>query len=207
MEIIDRIVNYLKEAYRPDAVIVYGSFADGSANENSDFDALVISDRDKTHDSSVIDGTILDVFVYPPQTFSSEYDAEEFVQVWDGIIVLDKNGIADRLQKRVLAYIDSLPQKKADEIRREIEWCEKMLLRSMRDDVEGHYRWHWLLTDSLEIYADVKGLRYFGPKKTLRRMERTDAEAFGIYAKALKVFDRECLSEWVSYLKRISSNI
>ncbi|MDO5133607.1 MAG: nucleotidyltransferase domain-containing protein [Eubacteriales bacterium] len=205
MEIADRIVNYLKEAYQPDAVIAYGSFADGSANENSDFDALVIADHEKAHDSSVIDGIILDVFVYPTQMFRSEYDPEEFVQVRDGKIVLDKSGIAERLQKRVLSYVDSLPQKTTDEIRQEIDWCEKMLSRTMRDDPEGHYRWHWLLTDSLEIYTDVKRLHFFGPKKALRHMERTDEEAFGIYSKALEVFERESLSEWVSYLKRISS--
>jgi predicted nucleotidyltransferase len=64
-EIVEKIIRYLEETYSPDAIIIYGSFADGSANEHSDFDALVMADRDKLHDSSVIDGTILDVFVYP----------------------------------------------------------------------------------------------------------------------------------------------
>ena len=61
MEIADKIISYLKETYQPDAIIVYGSFSDGSANKNSDFDALVIASHSKEHDSSVIDGTILDV--------------------------------------------------------------------------------------------------------------------------------------------------
>ena len=204
MEIAEKIIEYLKETYHPEAVIIYGSFADGSANEHSDFDALVIADHDKTHDASVIDGIILDVFIYPTDTFLSEYDPEEFIQVRDGSIVLDKNGIAERLQKRVRSYIESKPKKSADEIRQEIAWCEKMVLRTMRDDAEGYYRWHWVLTDSLEIYCDVIGSFYYGPKKTLRRMEQIDEEAFRIYAEALKEFDRGSLSEWVSYLKRIS---
>ena len=78
-----------------------------------------------------------------------------------------------------------------------------MVLRTKRDDVEGYFRWHWVLTDSLEIYCDVIGSFYYGPKKTLRRMEQTDEEAYLIYAEALKRFDRSSLSEWVSYLKRI----
>ena len=41
----EKIVGYLKKTYQPDAVIVYGSFADGSANLNSDFDALIIAGR------------------------------------------------------------------------------------------------------------------------------------------------------------------
>ena len=82
MEVADRIIDYLKETYQPDAIIAYGSFADGSANRNSDFDALVIADKEKAHDSSVIEGVVLDVFIYPSDFFQSEYDPEKFVQVW-----------------------------------------------------------------------------------------------------------------------------
>ena len=206
MEIVEKIIRYLKETYSPDAIIIYGSFADGSANEHSDFDALVMADRDKLHDSSVIDGTILDVFVYPSNTFRSVYNPEEFVQVADGKIVLDKNGAARRLQKQVLSTIEHTQKKTANEIRQEISWCEKMVLRTMRHDAEGYYRWHWVLTDSLEIYCDIQGFRYLGPKKTLRLMEHADKEAFRIYAGALRHFEREHLSEWISYLKRLSSN-
>ena len=59
MEFSDRVIEYLKETYQPDAIITYGSFADGTANENSDFDALVIADNKKRHDASVIDSTTL----------------------------------------------------------------------------------------------------------------------------------------------------
>ena len=195
------IMEYLNRTYQPDAVIVYGSFADGSANRNSDFDALVIADSGKKHDSSVVDGVVLDVFVYPAETFSTDYDPEEFVQVWNGKIVLDEHGIAGQLKAKVLDYIEHLPKKTATEVAQEVEWCEKMLLRTMREDVEGYYRWHWVLCDSLEIYFDIKGLHYYGPKKTLRLMEKSDAEAFGLYAKALREFDRESLSAWIDYLK------
>ena len=186
-------------------MIVYGSFADASANEHSDFDALVMTDQNKMHDDSVIDGIILDVFIYPTDTFRSEYDPKEFIQIREGKIVLDKDGIAERLQRQVLAYIGRTPQKTPAEIAQEIAWCGKMFLRTKREDAEGYFRWHWVLTDSLEIYCDVIGSYYDGPKKTLRRMEQTDKEAFRIYTEALKEFDRGALSEWVSYLRRIST--
>ncbi len=102
----EKIVGYLKKTYQPDAVIVYGSFADGSANLNSDFDALIIAGKEKTHDSSIVDGVVLDVFVYPAETFSADYDPEEFVQVWDGKIVLDEHGIAGQLKAKVLREFD-----------------------------------------------------------------------------------------------------
>ena len=84
----DAIIQYLKDTYHPEGMIAYGSFADGSANEHSDFDALVIGGSLKKHDSSVIGGTVLDVFVYPAETFQKPYDPEEFVQIFDGSILL-----------------------------------------------------------------------------------------------------------------------
>ena len=102
----EKIVGYLKKTYQPDAVIVYGSFADGSANLNSDFDALIIAGKEKAHDSSIVDGVVLDVFVYPAETFSADYDPEEFVQVWDGKIVLDEHGIAGQLKAKALREFD-----------------------------------------------------------------------------------------------------
>lgn len=205
MDPVEKIICYLKETYLPNAIIIYGSFADGSANEHSDFDALVIADHDKMHDASVIDDIVLDVFIYPADTFLSEYDPKEFIQVCDGKIVLDKDGTAESLRKRVHACIERTPKKTPAEIAQEIAWCEKMALRTKRDDAEGYYRHHWVLTDSMEIYCGVIGSYYFGPKKTLRFMEQTDEEAFRIYSKALKGFDRGSLSEWISYLKRISA--
>ena len=204
METIDKLVAYLKDTYQPDAIIAYGSFADGSANKNSDFDALVIADKERMHDSSVIDGIVLDVFIYPPDTFRQNYDPEEFVQVWDGNILLDTNGVAASLQKQVLDYISHIPRKTVEEISQEVSWCEKMLSRTMREDAEGYYRWHWVLFDSLEIYFDVKGLYYYGPKKALRFLEQTDPESFRIYTKALREFKRECLATWISHLRSIS---
>ena len=205
MKHMDKVISYIIETYRPEAIIVYGSFADGSANEHSDFDALVMADHDRMHDSSVIDGILLDVFVYPADIFRSDYDPGEFVRVRDGSIVLDKSGIAAQLQKRVCSYLESLPPKSMDDIQQEIRWCEKMVLRTLREDAEGYYRWHWLLSDSLEIYCDVKRVQYSGPKKALRLMEQTDEEAFRLYSKALMSLEREYLSEWIAYLKRIFS--
>ena len=201
MDIEKRIVGYLMETYDPEALLLYGSYADGSANRHSDFDALVIADRPQTHDTSVIGGTALDVFVYPPEAFREEYDPGEFVQVLDGRIVLDKRGDAERLLRRVTDYIAGQPKKTGDELRQALDWCEKMLSRTLRQDAEGWYRWHWLLVDSLEIYCDLRGLYYRGPKKALRQMEATDGEAFCVYSRALRELDRERLAEWIDLLK------
>ncbi len=203
MRKIDPIIGYLTEAYSPEAIIVYGSFADGSAGEDSDFDALVIADGVKKHDSSEVGGTMLDVWVYPPRYFAGEVDPHEFIQVCDGIIVLDKNGTAGKLKSMVRTYADRLPLKTDEEIGQEIGWCEKMFRRTKRGDAEGFYRWHWLLSDSLEIYFDAKKLPYFGPKKALRYMEKEDREGFRIYSAALSGSGADRLEEWIAYLKTL----
>ncbi len=199
-ETADRVIESLTMKYQPDGIILYGSFSDGSAAEDSDFDALLIAGKTKLHDTSVIEGTVMDVFVYPPETFRKEYDPAEFVQIAEGNILLDKSGMAEALKEKVREYIAELPLKDEDAVSEELAWCEKMLRRTRRQDAEGYYRWHWLLTESLEIYADIRGIRYPGPKKTLRFMAKDDPVSFRICKKALQQMRRESLEEWIAHL-------
>ena len=198
---MEKILEYLMEKYQPEGMIVYGSFVDGSYNENSDFDVLVIASGEKRHDASVVDGTVLDAFVYPPETFAGAFDPADFVQIFDGKIVLDSKGVAAKLRARVLAYLDALPMKSMDEVRQDVAWCRKMQSRTLRGDAEGFYRWHWLLTESLLIYCDARRWRYFGPKKALRQMQREHPGHFVAYRTALEDFTQSALSGWLDCLE------
>lgn len=200
----EKIISYLVKKYNPEAIITYGSYADGSANEYSDFDALIIARSSVKHDSSIVCNTVLDVFVYSPDVFKTKYNPEEFVQIFDGKIELDKRGNAKNLKDKVLQYIEEKPIKTREEIHQEIEWCKKMLLRTSRGDAEGYFRWHWLLEDSLEIYFDVVKQKYFGPKKALRQMKKHDPKSYEIYENALKNFQQETLSAWIKRLETLS---
>ena len=202
-ELFNDVITYLLARYAPEAIIVYGSFADDNATETSDFDALVITEGVKKHDASLIRDTVLDVWVYPSDFFQREYDPEEFLQIFDGQIVLDQKGNAQLLKDNITAYLSQRPKKTDEEIQQELAWCKKMLLRTRQEDAEGLFRWHWLLIDSLEIYFDLRGLRYFGPKKALRWMEQEDPRAFHYYSAALKEQKRSCLEEWISYLAKL----
>ena len=65
MDIVDKIIEAMREKYHPLGIAVYGSFADGSNNQNSDFDALLLlPDGETGHDDSVLFGTELDVWLY-----------------------------------------------------------------------------------------------------------------------------------------------
>ena len=60
---MEQVLKYIREKYNPLSIILYGSYADGTNNLNSDFDALVIvADHEQFHDTSIVDGVPLDVF-------------------------------------------------------------------------------------------------------------------------------------------------
>ena len=196
------ILSYLAETYDPVAIIAYGSFADGSSSLFSDYDALLITaDGARRHDASFIDCTQLDVFIYPLADFQGDYDPEEFVQVFDGQILLDRDGVAAGLIEKVNRYLDSRTAKTPEELKIEVDWCEKMLRRAGSSDAEGAFRRHWLLVDSLEIYTELRAWRYLGPKKGLRQLREKDREAYQLYENALTGDDLDDLSAWVAKIR------
>ena len=199
---MEQIIEYLNRKYAPLSVILYGSYASGTNNLNSDFDALVISsDHEQYHDTSFVNGIQLDVFVYPASYFDEAYDCEDFIRIFDGKIIADTLEIGRNLQTRVLSYLQNRPSKSDAEIQADIDWCVKMFERVKRCDAEGMFRWHWVLIDSLEIFCDIVHHPYFGPKKTLKWMEENHPHAFELYRKALTEFSIESLANWISFIK------
>lgn len=203
---MEQIIQYLKQSYNPLTIILYGSYANGTNNQNSDFDALVISyDHEKYHDISYVNDIQLDVFVYPLSYFKSGYDCSEFIRVFDGKIIADEDEIGKTIQNNVIWYLKNRPRKAIDEIQSDIDWCIKMVKRAKRGDAEGMFRWHWLLIDSLEIFCDVVNHPYFGPKKSLIWMKENYPDAFEHYEKALNTLNIENLDEWITYLKYLNA--
>lgn len=201
---LQQIIDYLTQTYSPLSILLYGSYADGTNNLHSDFDALVISRHHaQHHDASFVGGVQLDVFVYPAAYFDSEYDCSDFVQLYDSRILLDTHDIGNTLKRRVLEHLHNRPPKPEAEILSNIDWCVKMSERVKRGDAEGMFRFHWVLIDSLEIFCDAMHHPYLGPKKSLRWMADTHPAAFACYEKALKDFSEESLSGWIACLKSL----
>lgn len=158
MEVIllNQIIEYIKQTYSPLSIILYGSYANRTNNLNSDFDALVISRyHEKFHDTSFINGIQLDVFVYPESYFDEDYDCSNFVQIFDGKVIMDTNGKGKAVQENVLSYLKNRSCKTKEEIQADVDWCIKMLKQAKRGDFEGMFRWHWVLIDSLEIFGEI----------------------------------------------------
>lgn len=109
---------------------------------------IAADDEQQFHDTPIVNGVTLDVFVCPLGYFEGEY---EFVQIYDGHIITDSNGIGKRLQASVQVYLRNRSVKSREEIQASVDWCVKMFERAKRGDCEGMFRWHWVLIDSLEI--------------------------------------------------------
>ena len=198
---MEMILNYLCGKYAPAAVILYGSYADGTAGEDSDFDALVLADHEMYHDVSVVDDVQLDVWVYPVDYFADDAALEEVVTILDGIVLHDPQNMGAALKARVQAYVAAKPGKTAEENAASIAWCRKMLVRTERVDAEGLYRWHWLLVDTLEIACDLLHHPYRGPKKALRWLAEAHPAVYAAYTRALAELNRDALSAWIECLE------
>ena len=205
---LEKIIEYIKQRYNPLSIILYGSYANGTNNLNSDFDALVISfDHEQFHDTSFVDGIQLDLFVYPASYFEGDYDCNDFIQIFDGKIIVDRDGQGKALQAKVLSYLKNRPQISKAEIDASVDWCVKMLTRVKRCDAEGMFRWHWVLIDSLEIFCDVMRQPYRGPKKSLKWMEENHPTAFTCYQTALTDLSMESLENWILYIKNANGTV
>lgn len=198
---MEAILNDLYAKYAPETLILYGSYADGTAGEGSDFDALILANHPAQHDVSVVDGMQLDVWVYPVDYFAKDDALEEVVTILDGVILRDTQGYGAALQARVQAWWSARPRKSAEENAASVAWCRKMLARTERMDAEGFFRWHWLLTDSLEIACDLMHRPYRGPKKALRWLEREHPQVYAVYQQALTNFNQEALRAWIDCLE------
>ena len=199
---LEQIIEYIKKKYNPLSIILYGSYANGTNSLSSDFDSLVIShDHEQFHDTSFVNGIQLDVFVYPASYFDRDYDCNDFIQIFDGKIIVDSDERGKTLQTQVLSYLQNRPQKSNTEINASVDWCIKMLARVKRCDAEGMFRWHWVLIDSLEIFCDVMNYPYLGPKKSLKWMEENHPAAFACYQAALADFNMESLENWITYIE------
>jgi len=184
--IIENIRNYLKEQYNCHSIILYGSFANGTYTDESDIDIICFCDNVlKKNDTTIINGRQLDAWMYDTNMMTKQ---EELLHINGGKILLDEKDLCTTL----LANIEELFNEGArkltlEEINFQKNWLMKMLNRAKKDDIEGNFRYHWMLVDSLEIYFDIKGLWYLGPKKSLYWLKENDRNAYKLFNDALNI--------------------
>ena len=171
-----QLVAYLTATYQARTIVLYGSFASHSAHADSDIDVVVFADVEQaTHDATLLDGHPLDAWIYP---LADWQQSERLRHIYPFTVLLDDAGIAAELARR-LAELRAQATRvlSAGERQQLVAWVHKMLKRASQTSLEANYRYHWLLHDFPELFANFRGEYYDGPVKTLRRMQ-TVAPAF-----------------------------
>lgn len=203
--LLAKVKDHLVQRYHCHAIILYGSFAEGSYTPQSDIDLICFCDRvSAQNDTSFIDGRQLDAWIYETEMMKNY---EKFLHIEDGKILLDERNLCDKLLKSIRGHLnDDANKPAAEEIAFQKAWLKKMLDRSKKSDVEGNFRYHWMLSDSLEIYFAVRGIRYKGPKKALSWMKDLDSDAFELFSQALKTNAHfEAAEELINFIIELGS--
>ena len=190
--------------WQPVALLVYGSFADGSQDEHSDLDALVITDKPAPlRDQGELFGRRLDLWFLTPDAVAG-IDPGDWPQLYHAVPVYDPDGIGMKLIADVRSAIDAQPLPSSSQNADSLDWLDRMLARAAQPTPEGRYRLLWLLTDSLEIWCDLSGKRCFGPKKSMALFRETDPKGFTLYESALQETTTETASAWISHLHKLA---
>ncbi|AUH50522.1 nucleotidyltransferase domain-containing protein [Chromobacterium sp. ATCC 53434] len=185
-DLLPRIVAELERDPRLHTVLLYGSRADGSANQGSDYDIAAFGALEQVaRDTRRIDGEYLDLFLYPDSVLDAP--TEEHLSLRGAKILRQRGEEASRFLDGLEALHAAGPQRLPDdELQARRDWAHKMAARIQRGDVEGDYRRAWLLMALLEDYFALRGLWFEGPKKALRWLALHDEDSRRAFELALK---------------------
>jgi hypothetical protein len=183
---VHRACEELTARHGAHTVFLYGSRADGSASEDSDYDlAAFAGGAAVVRDARLVEGSYLDAFIYPESVLVSP--TEDHLKLRGSQVLVqrgsDGTGFLERLEQLYGRGPEPLSQ---DEAAARKAWAYKMVARARRSDAEGNFRRAWLLTALLEDYFSLRGKWYEGPKKALGWLEQFDKSTFGAFRQALE---------------------
>jgi hypothetical protein len=185
MDFDSALIGELRREHGAHTIILYGSRARGDATPDSDIDVAAFANvAETTRDARLWNGLYLDGFVYP--TAVMEAPEVSMLKMLGGRVLLDEQQLAGSLFERLAALERKGPPVLPEtEQRMRRAWARKMLARIKRNDVEAHYRQHWLLFQLLEDYFELRGEWYRGPKLALAGLAVSAPETFAAFERAL----------------------
>ena len=167
-------------------ILLYGSRADGTENEFSDYDVAAFADVPVTkRDTRIVDGRFLDVFLHPEAVLAAP--SQEHLPLRGSRILLQRGTEATVFLAGLDALFERGPQPlPADEIDARRTCAKKMALRMRRGDIDADFRRVWLLTTLLEDYFALRAMWYQGPKKSFQWLRTCDSSTYRAFEEALE---------------------
>jgi len=184
--LLNEIIDYLKNHHQVHTIILYGSRARDEATTTSDYDIIAIRKQGNfERDCQLFKGFYLDAFIYPEKAVKNP---DSFmIRIKDGIVLCQNKNVGADLLKKIKKIFKQGPDKTPDWEKHEIfMWLRKMFQRAQMNDVEGHFRMHWLLHDLLECYFKLRDLWYLGPKESFQWLKQHDMICYKAFKEALK---------------------
>ncbi|WP_237417454.1 nucleotidyltransferase domain-containing protein [Halobacillus litoralis] len=202
-QFLNKATEHMKETYKCHTVFLYGSYQTGDSTEESDVDLIGFSDELETQNKvETFSGKLLDVWIHGTDDMKKPAD---FLKVHRAEVLVDDHGLAQPWMTEIDSIFTKGPaslQPKEKQFLK--DWLIKMKIRSRKGDMEGRYRFHWLVKESLEIYFEMIGRWYLGPKKSLNWLREHDMEGYRIYDKLLEgPGDRRRLDAWIDHLQKL----
>lgn len=203
----ENLIDYIVTKYNCHTIILYGSFAKGDFDEESDIDLLGFSSTEiEIQDKSAFENRALDLWIYNDNKIDNP---DEFIHIRSGRILLDKNNRARAFLTNINLVFQNGPELKSYDAKlNSINWLEKMLLRTSKNDIEGQYRLHWLLTDILPIYFDLIDRWYLGSKESFAWLKENDDEAYNLFERLYADSSDLNIEETILFMKsKLKQNV
>jgi predicted nucleotidyltransferase len=183
---INDLVEYLTDKYSCHSIILYGSYKNGSFTRESDVDLICFSDsKGSYNDTEMFQNKKMDVWIYNSKMLKKP---KNFLHLNDSTLLIDTKGLGKDFLLKINQIYKKGPKVLPDnEVKFLKSWLMKMYQRVKKGDIEGNYRYHWLLFDSLEIYFKFRNLWYLGPKKSLEWLSLNDKVTYILFDSALKI--------------------
>jgi predicted nucleotidyltransferase len=185
--VLDWLLKDLVLEHEAHTVLLYGSRADGSAREDSDYDVAAFGPvTEPFRIARRFNGAYLDVWVYPESELQISPGVEH-LRLRGSKILLQRDSEADAFLSRLEQYFlqGPRPLRPGEGAARKV-WAHKTLARAVRGDPEGNYRRLELIQVLLENYFHVRGRWYQGSNKSLLWLQQFDPPAFRSFCKALE---------------------
>lgn len=196
-KILIDLVEKLKKDYKCKAIILYGSYADGTNKKNSDLNILCFAEVEKMiRDTSVFNGVQLDLWVCPMDCINGY---QTLSKLYEGEVLYEIDNIGSILLDKVKTHVEREFEISREEVERLKLWCYKMLDGIAIGNIEGNYRKIWLTNDLLPIYFQMKKRWFLGPKKSFEWLKEHDKKVYFMFEKLYSGSDE--------YLKKIVEEI